>query len=165
MLLSAQKRLKGSLSVLTNYTLSKCMTDPATTELTGPTITDPTNPDLDYSACDSDRRHVRQRLGGRGALPVFSNAVLSAIFGDWQIAPLVRWQSGSPFTVTTGVDNALSRHRRPARRADPRTTSSATSTVNNYLNPARSRRRRRAPTARSSRMRSTGRRGSRTIWR
>ncbi len=58
MLLSAQKRLKGGLSALTNYTLSKCMTDPATTELTGPTVTDPTNPALDYSYCDSDRRHV-----------------------------------------------------------------------------------------------------------
>ena len=45
MLLSAQRRLKGGLSVLSNYTLSKCMSDPATTELTGPTIIDPTNPD------------------------------------------------------------------------------------------------------------------------
>ena len=60
MLLSAQRRLKGGLSTLANYTLSKCMSDPATTEITGPTITDPTNPDLDYSYCDSDRRHVRQ---------------------------------------------------------------------------------------------------------
>ena len=34
------------------------MSDPATTEITGPTITDPTNPDLDYWYCDSDRRHV-----------------------------------------------------------------------------------------------------------
>ena len=63
MLLSAQRRLKGGLSTLANYTLSKCMSDPATTEITGPTITDPTNPDLDYSYCDSDRRHVRQRVG------------------------------------------------------------------------------------------------------
>ena len=34
--------------------------------------------------------------------------MVNAIFGDWQIAPLVRWQSGSRFSVTTGVDNALS---------------------------------------------------------
>ena len=33
---------------------------------------------------------------------------MSAVFSGWQIAPLVRWQSGSRFTVTTGVDNALS---------------------------------------------------------
>ena len=58
LLLSAQRRLKNNLSVLTNYTLSKCMSDPATTEITGPTIVDPNNPDLDYSYCSSDRRHV-----------------------------------------------------------------------------------------------------------
>ena len=32
---------------------------------------------------------------------------MNVIFGDWQIAPLVRWQSGNRLTVTTGVDNAL----------------------------------------------------------
>ncbi len=34
------------------------MSDPATTEITGPTIVDPNNPDLDYGYCSSDRRHV-----------------------------------------------------------------------------------------------------------
>jgi len=107
MLLSAQRRLKTGLSVLANYTLSKCMSDPATTELTGPTITDPNNPDLDYSACDSDRRHV-VNTSVVWLSPALSNKALDAVFGDWQIAPLVRWQSGSPYSVTTGVDNALS---------------------------------------------------------
>jgi Carboxypeptidase regulatory-like domain len=107
MLLSAQHRLKGGLSALANYTLSKCMSDPATTEITGPTIVDPTNPDLDYSYCDSDRRHVLN-VSVVALTPSFSNRAMNAILGDWQIAPLVRWQSGSRFTVTTGVDNALS---------------------------------------------------------
>jgi carboxypeptidase family protein len=107
MLVSAQRRLKGGLSVLTNYTLSKCTSDPATTELTGPTITDPNNPGLDYSACDSDRRHVLN-VSVVAHAPTFTGKVLNTLLGDWQIAPLVRWQSGSPFTVTTGVDNALS---------------------------------------------------------
>src|SRR5262249_44050095 len=40
--------------------------------------------------------------------PAFANSTMNAVFGDWQIAPLVRWQSGSPYSVTTGVDNALS---------------------------------------------------------
>jgi hypothetical protein len=107
MLLSAQRRLKSGLSVLANYTLSKCMSDPATTELTGPTITDPTNPALDYSACDSDRRHV-VNMSLVAHSPSFSNTALDAVLGNWQVAPLVRWQSGSAFSVTTGVDNALS---------------------------------------------------------
>ena len=165
MLLSAQRRLKGGLSALANYTLSKCMSDPATTEITGPTITDPTNPDLDYSYCDSDRRHVLNvSLVGPDA-DVSRMRVVNAVLGDWQVAPLVRWQSGSPFSVTTGVDNALSgmggqhavqvlddvygdRHREQlpeSRRV--------------HLAGGR------APTARSSRTRSSGRRGCRTTWR
>jgi hypothetical protein len=107
MLLSAQRRLKSGLSVLTNYTLSKCMSDPATTELTGPTITDPSNPDLDYSYCDSDRRHVLN-VSFVWHSPAFTNKAMDAVLGGWQIAPLVRWQSGSRFSVTTGVDNAFS---------------------------------------------------------
>src|SRR4029079_18865493 len=54
LLFSMQRRLRNGLSVLSNYTLSKCMSDPATTEITGPTIVDPNNPDLDYSYCASD---------------------------------------------------------------------------------------------------------------
>ena len=107
LLLSVQRRLSSGFSVLSNYTLSKCMSDPATTELTGPTIVNPNNPDLDYSACDSDRRHVIN-IAVVAFTPTFTNTALNAILGGWQIAPLVRWQSGSPFSVTTGVDNALS---------------------------------------------------------
>jgi len=106
MLVSVQRRLKGNLSVLSNYTLSRCMADPATTEITGPTIVDPSNPDLDYAYCDSDRRHV-VNVSIVARTPQFSNGTVQALLGDWQIAPLVRWQSGNWTSVTTGVDNAL----------------------------------------------------------
>jgi hypothetical protein len=106
MLLSLQRRLKNNLSVLSNYTLSKCMSDPATTEITGPTIVNPANPDLDYSYCSSDRRHVLN-ISVVVRTPEFSNAAVRAIFGDWQASPIVRWQSGNRSSVTTGVDNAL----------------------------------------------------------
>lgn len=108
LLLSAQKRLSHNWSLLTNYTLSKCMGDPATTEITGATIVNPADPEADYSYCSSDRRHVwnlsamwrSPRLEGKG--------VLGAIVSDWQIAPIVRWQSGNRGTVLSGNDNALS---------------------------------------------------------
>ena len=134
MLLSAQRRLKGGLSALVNYTLSKCMSDPATTEITGPTITDPTNPDLDYSYCDSDRRHVLN-VSLVARTPGFSNTVVNAVLGDWQVAPLVRWQSGSPFSVTTGVDNALS-GMGGQKAVQVLDDVFGDGTVNNYLNPA-----------------------------
>lgn len=106
MLLSLQRRLKNNLSVLSNWTFSKCMSDPATTEITGPTIVNPASPDLDYSYCSSDRRHV-VNLSVVARTPDFDNHVLGAILGDWQLSPIVRWQSGNHSSVTTGVDNAL----------------------------------------------------------
>ena len=106
MLVSVQRRLKNNLSVLSNWTLSKCMSDPATTEITGPTIVNPANPDLDYSYCSSDRRHVLN-VSIVARTPSFDNRVMAAILGDWQLSPIVRWQTGNRSTVTTGVDSAL----------------------------------------------------------
>lgn len=106
MLLSLQRRLKNNLSVLSNYTLSRCRSDPATTEITGPTIVNSNDPDLDYSYCASDRRHV-VNLSVVVQTPRFSGGVVSAILSDWQVSPIVRWQSGNRSTVTTGVDTAL----------------------------------------------------------
>ena len=55
---------------------------PATTEITGPTIVNPANPDLDYSYCSSDRRHV-VNLSLVVRTPDFSNNVARAILSDW----------------------------------------------------------------------------------
>ena len=107
LLLSIQRRLKNNVSVLSNWTISKCLSDPATTEITGPTIVNPANPDLDYSYCSSDRRHLFT-LSLVARTPGFqSNRALRAMFSDWQFSPLVRWQSGNRSSVTTGVDSAL----------------------------------------------------------
>jgi hypothetical protein len=134
MLLSAQKRLRGGFSALTNYTLSRCMSDPATTEITGPTIVDPSNPDLDYSYCDSDRRHVLN-ISFVARTPSFSNKAMNVLLSGWQIAPLLRWQSGSRFSVTTGVDNALS-GMGGQRAVQVLENVYGDRTVGNYLNPA-----------------------------
>ena len=106
LLLSAQKRMSGNWSILTNYTWSKCMSDPVTTEITGATTMNPWNPDLDYSYCASDRTHV-WNLSAVARIPTYKNGVLGAIVSDWQIAPIVRFSSGGRMSVTTGVDNAL----------------------------------------------------------
>jgi hypothetical protein len=116
MFLQSQRRLKNNLSVLANWTLSKCMSDPATTEITGPTIVDPSNPHGDYAYCASDRRHVVNVSVVAGVGKVGSG-VASAIFSDWQIAPIVRYQSGNRSTVVTGVDNALTGVNTGAQRA------------------------------------------------
>ena len=107
LLLSLQRRLKNNLSLLSNWTIAKCMSDPATTEITGPTIVNPANPDLDYSSCASDRRHV-VNLSLVVRTPDFeNNSVAHAILSDWQVSPIIRWQSGNRTSITTGVDTAL----------------------------------------------------------
>jgi hypothetical protein len=39
--------------------------------------------------------------------PEFGGGLAHKVLGDWQFAPIVRYQSGNRATVTTGVDNAL----------------------------------------------------------
>jgi len=105
-LLSLQRRLKNNLSVLSNWTISKCMSDPATTEITGPTIVNPADPNLDYAYCSSDRRHVAN-ISLVARTPDFSKTTMHALFSGWQFSPIVRFQTGNRSSVTTGVDNAL----------------------------------------------------------
>ena len=95
--LSFQRR-STSLSLSGNYTLSRCMTDPATTELTGPTTVDPNNPDLDYSYCASDRRHIIN-LSAVARTPDFASGAKRVLLSGWQFSPIVRWQSGNPFSL------------------------------------------------------------------
>jgi len=39
--------------------------------------------------------------------PKFSSRLVEAVAGNWQVAPILGWRSGSYFSVATGVDNAL----------------------------------------------------------
>jgi hypothetical protein len=123
--------------VLTNYTLSKCMADPATTEITGPTITDPNNPDADYGYCGSDRRQV-WNLSAVYVVPHVADGFLGAVVNDWQIAPILRWQSGPRISIVTGVDNALTGmpNQRAVQVSNDVPTYTNASTNVKYLNPA-----------------------------
>lgn len=109
------------------------MTDPATTEITGATVMNPWDPDLDYTYCASDRRHV-WNLSMVARMPAWSG-VAGAIFGDWQIAPIIRVQSGNRSHVTTGTDVALTgtANQRAVQVLD---NPYGDKTAGNYLNPA-----------------------------
>jgi len=82
------------------------MSDPITTEITGSTTMNPWDKDLDYSYCASDRRHV-WNVSLVASLPTFTNGIVGKIISDWQIAPIIRVQSGSRSSVSTGTDVAL----------------------------------------------------------
>ena len=107
MLLSAQRRMSRHFSVLANWTLSHCISDPETTELTGPTYTDPNNRRADRSNCSSDRRHIFN-LSGVLTSPKMSQRAVQAVLGNWQLSTIFRAQTGNFSTITTGADNAFS---------------------------------------------------------
>lgn len=107
LLLTAQRRLANNFSVLGNWTWSHCISDPETTELTGPTYINPNNRAADRANCSSDRRYlVNVSLVANS--PKFAGRAMNALAGGWQLSAIFRYQSGNFTTVTTGVDNALS---------------------------------------------------------
>lgn len=134
LLLSVQKRMSGNWSILANYTLSKNMSDPLTLGITGATTMNPWNPDLDYSYSNSDRRHVAN-ISLVARAPTNSDGLLGALISDWQIAPIIRMQSGNRSTVTTGTDVALTGtgNQRAVQVLD---NPYGDKTAANYLNPA-----------------------------
>jgi hypothetical protein len=97
------RRMTRSAQAQVSYTYSKCIDNggnfgsystnsPATYE-------NPYNANLDKSACVYDVTHVLS-VNGLVALPFHGNRLVEG----WQISEIVRATSGTPFTVTDGVD-------------------------------------------------------------
>jgi hypothetical protein len=102
---------KFGLTVLANYTYSRCMTDQRSPQnasasayraqwLAGFGIAG------DYGACDSDSRHIIHASSiyklpvGRGSLIGKNmNRTLDAVIGGWQVNGILTYQTGQPFTV------------------------------------------------------------------
>ncbi len=120
LLLSVQKRTANGYSVSSNYTISKCEGHPTqggTTPNVGSgymmpvsLVTPPANADalldLDYGPCDNDRRHIFN-LSATAQTPDFSGAAMRALVSGWRLSGIFRALSGSPFSVTTGLDRSL----------------------------------------------------------
>jgi hypothetical protein len=108
LIVSAEHRLSNHFSMLANYTWAHCIADPVTSELSGPIYTNPSNRRADRGNCAAV--DVRQNFNLSAVLqsPRYSNKFAQWIVGDWQLAPIVGLHSGSDFTVTSGVDSALS---------------------------------------------------------
>jgi Carboxypeptidase regulatory-like domain/TonB dependent receptor len=107
LILSAEHRFTNHFSVLANYTYSHCIADSQTTELSGPVYTDPSDPRFDRGNCPYIDVHHNFNLSGVLRAPHFSSGVLKWVASDWQLAPIIGAHTGSYFTVTTGVDDAL----------------------------------------------------------
>jgi hypothetical protein len=107
LLASVQERLSHGVTFLANYTWSHCISDADFTgDIAGPGFLNPYSLAQDRGDCDFDIRHifnlslVATSHSGRGGL-------LSHLLSNWQLAPLLRAQSGSPLNVVTGTDTSL----------------------------------------------------------
>lgn len=142
LLLTAQHRLTKGLTVQANYTWSHCIN---------------TGTNQIFAAGGSDAPYTAQRLGAnRGncaglevdrrhnfnlstvyATPRFSNGIVRMLGTGWQVSGIVKILSGSYFSVSSGIDSALSgisADERPNQvLANPYSSSKST---NLYLNPA-----------------------------
>jgi hypothetical protein len=105
---SIQHRLSSTFSLLGNWTWSKCLNiEDAQGDLAGTTVENIKNIMMDYGPCGADYRHIENvSLVARSGFTRF-NHFTGLLVNGWELAPLLRVQSGEPFTVTSGQDNSL----------------------------------------------------------
>ena len=137
LLLSVQRRRASGLTVQGNYTRSHCVTDLQNYEpgIAGAPFMIPGRRDLDRGKCANSADHIFN-LSTVYEIPGAGGGVTRALTSGWQLSGIVTARSGSYFTVTTGVDTALTGQ--PNQRAnqvigDPFVPNRS---VNAWLNPA-----------------------------
>ena len=112
---SVQHRMSSSFSFLANYTWSKCLNiNDAGGDVAGTSVENPQNIRLDYGPCGSDYRNVFNSTAvAMSHFPL--TGWKSLVLNNWQLAPLLRVQSGGAFTVGAGQDISLTSigHDRP----------------------------------------------------
>jgi hypothetical protein len=105
-LTSIEHRFAHNYTVLANYTWSKCLGIAPVTSLGTTVIENPANPRGDYGPCSYDVPNLFN-----ASLVYFSQfghgGWTSHLLGNWQIAPLVRYETGFPVNPQTGKDNSL----------------------------------------------------------
>lgn len=105
---SIQHRLSSSFSLLANHTWAKCLNiNDASGDYAGTSVSDPKNIQRDYGPCGSDYRNIENVILVAKSEFGFSNRVEKLLLDNWEVAPLVHIQSGSPFSVTQGADISL----------------------------------------------------------
>ena len=108
LLLSVQKRVSRGWSVQANHTWSHCVSDVWEQQPgTGNATSIPGNRHIFRGNClTGDQRHVFN-LSAVLRTPKSSANALRLVASDWQISPIIRARSSQFFSVTLGVDNAL----------------------------------------------------------
>jgi outer membrane receptor protein involved in Fe transport len=126
LLLSVQRRLSRGVSALANYTWSHCISDYWDPDPgTGSPENIPGNRRQFRSNCAAGDIRQVFNLSLVASTPQFRNKPLRWIASDWQLSPIMKVTSAQLFSVTTGVDGALT--------GQPAETPNLASGVNPYV--------------------------------
>ena len=105
-LVSVERRFTNNVSVLANYTWSHCISDyDFEGDVYTPVYEIPFNRAADRASCTFDVRHLFN-LSAVAVSSFKSTGIVAALLRNWQLAPIVRYQSGAPLNVLTGSDNS-----------------------------------------------------------
>jgi len=105
---SINHRLSSTLSVLANWTWSKCLNEAdGNGDVTGTAVENPNQPRLDYGPCGSDYRDIENFVVVAKSEFGFGNKIEKALINDWEFTPRISIQTGSVQNVTSGQDNSL----------------------------------------------------------
>ncbi len=100
------KRFSHGLSVLASYTWSRSIDDGSENKQTGTNRINPFNQRFDRGLSNFDHTH-RFTTSWLWEVPIrFSNRLAESLLGGWNLTGILQVQSGFPFTVSSGVDNA-----------------------------------------------------------
>ncbi len=108
--ITAQKRFSKGFSVLSSFTWAKSIDDVqgSANKGNGVNVTDPFNHRLDRGPSDFDLPVVFN-FSGLWSIPGrFNNAPARFLLSGWNVSSIINIQSGFPFTIASGVDNARS---------------------------------------------------------
>jgi len=149
-MLQFQRRSAGGIATSANYTLSTCEglisqgqapLNVATGYMKPVSLINPPSDaerqaifDEDKGRCGTWRKHIFN-LSASVATPRFGSAVVRALASGWSLAGIFRANSGSPLTVTTGTDRALSGIQTTTQRPDQVLDNPYGDNALNWLNP------------------------------
>ncbi len=105
---SIQHRLSSTFSLLSNYTLSKCLNIyDAQGDQGGNGPMDPNDIGLDYGRCGSDYRNIFNTTVVATSNFRSLHGLAGYMVNNWELAPLFHILSGAPINVTSGTDISL----------------------------------------------------------
>jgi hypothetical protein len=109
LLLSVEHRFSQHYTMLTNYTYSHCINEgDFNGDIAGNNYQNPSGPrNENRGNCNYDYRQIFN-TSIVGESPFTGKSLAHRLLGGWQVSPSLRVLSGSPLTVTSGVDNSLS---------------------------------------------------------